>query len=304
MAGMALAGWLTGSTAPATPTPAEAPPEPVAAAAGGEAAGDPDASTPLPKNPYSSIVARNPFGLKPEPPPPEPPAPEPPPVSPTSLKLTGITTLLGGKRAMFVVEEPGKTNLVSDLVREGDWDTYITNLQVLSIDERAGAVRVMYGGKELALNFKEHGIKPPTSPLPAPGAPVPGLPARPGAIPARPATTVAGSGATMPPGFNLPQAGAVQPGVAQPAGIGNSPVAAGIRQIPSRPSRLGAAAPMVDAEAPPVMTPEQQVLTMKAQEVIARQQGVALPPTPPIPGVDFPPGVGGQNFPVPPVPGP
>lgn len=298
VAGAAFTGWLVWSAVPTAPSGAEESQASPEAPATGPSSDDGDSIATLPKNPYSSIVARNPFGLKPEPPPPEPPAPEPPPVSPSSLKLTGITTLLGGKRAMFVVEEPGKTNLVSDLVREGDWDTYITNLQVLSIDERAGSVRVMYGGKELALNFKEHGIKPPTSPLPVPGAPAPGAPGRPGTVPARATTTVAGAPPTLPPAFNMPQPGAIQPGA-----IGNTPAATGLRQVPSRPSRLGAPSAMVETETPPAFTPEQQVLAMKAQEIIARQQGVVLPPTPPVPGLDFPPAPGAQNVPVPPVPG-
>jgi hypothetical protein len=242
-----------------------------------------------PKNPYSAIVARNPFGLKPEPPPPEPPAPQPT-VSTTALKLTGVTTLLGGKRAMFVVEEPGKTNLVSDLVREGDWDTYITNLQVLKIDERAGAVNVVYGGKELALNFKDNGIKPPTgpAPVPVPGAGAPGVGGRPGAIPG------------APPPITV---GAVIPGapvnVSQPVTTGQ-PVGSGLRQVPSRPSRMPAGGMPTAAAEIPTMTPDQQALAMKAQEILARQQGVALPPTPPIPGIDFPPGPGAGGFPMPP----
>ncbi len=296
--GLALIGGTVWSAVPSVPGAAKDTEAGPAASATGPGLQDGGPSSPRPKNPYSSIVARNPFGLKPEPPPPEPPAPEPPPVSPNSLKLTGITTLLGGKRAMFVVEEPGKTNLVSDLVREGDWDTYITNLQVLSIDERAGSVRVMYGGKELALNFKEHGIKPPTSPLPVPGAPALGAPGRPGTVPGRATTTVVGAPPTLPPAFNMPQPGAVQP-----AGVGATPGATGLRQVPSRPSRLGAPSAMVETETPPAFSPEQQILAMKAQEIIARQQGVALPPTPPVPGLDFPPAPGVQNISVPPVPG-
>lgn len=238
------------------------------------------------KNPYFSIVARNPFGLKPEPPPPEPPPPQPT-VSPTALKLTGVTTLLGGKRAMFVVEEPGKSNIVSDLVREGDWDTYITNLQVLKIDERAGAVNVVYGGKELALNFKDNGIQPPAAPMPAPGVVVPGGANRPGVVSvSRPSTTVR----AMNPG------GAVNAGAAMYAG---QPGGSGLRQVPSRPSRLPAGG-QDDSDPALMMTPDQQALAMKAQEIIARQQGVSLPPTPPIPGIDFPPGPGAGGFPMPP----
>src|SRR4051812_47174959 len=64
---------------------------------------------PVDSNPYHAIVERNVFDLKP-PPPPTPPVTvtnTPPP----NVKLTGITTILGNKRALFMVQEasvPGK----------------------------------------------------------------------------------------------------------------------------------------------------------------------------------------------------
>lgn len=293
------AGFIAQAAAPAAPVPTEPegldPEDSAEAPAAVEGAG-PAVTPAAPKNPYSSIVVRNPFGLKPEPPPPEPPPPDAPAVTPSALKLTGITTLLGGKRAMFVVEEPGKTNLVSDLVREGDWDTYITNLQVLNIDARAGNVKVVYGGKELALNFKDNGIKPPTMPVPAPGAGGMqpggmGRPGNPGFVAPQPQPVAAG-------GFgNQPAAGAATTVVNPPGG-------SGLRQVPARPSRLGGVsqptAAVHSSDVQP-MSPEQQAISMKAQEIIARQQGVTLPPTPPIPGVDFPPAPGGST--PPPLPG-
>src|SRR4051812_46278295 len=52
---------------------------------------------------YDAIGARNLFDLKPPTPPPSPaPVIGPPP---PKVKLTGITTILGNKRALFLVQE-------------------------------------------------------------------------------------------------------------------------------------------------------------------------------------------------------
>ncbi|MHB9008995.1 MAG: hypothetical protein ACYDC1_18960 [Limisphaerales bacterium] len=208
-------------------------------------------------NPYQAIVARNPFGLR-SPPPPAPPPEVLPQVVPSALKLTGVTTLLGGKRAMFSLQEPGKTNVVSDLVREGDWDTMITNLQVLNIDERAGVVKVAFGGRDLELDFENNGIKPPAAPLLAGqpgGAPMPMVP---GFVPPRPGQR------PMPPGINS--------GINEPGG--------GIRQIPTRPNRMSSP---VESSVP-VLTPQQQLEVLREQEILGREAGVPMPPAPPVPG--------------------
>jgi hypothetical protein len=222
----------------------------VAAPARAEAEPDTNA-TPLAG--YQLIVDRNPFGLRTPPPPPV--ANTAAPVVASALKLTGITTLLGGKRAMFTVQEPGKTNLVSGLVREGDWDGVITNLQVLAIDERNGVVQVKYGGTELALNFDDNGIKPPAGPMP--GMPVPGL--------GRP---------SLPP-VPGPPAPMFQPGSGG-VSFNNSE---GYRRVPNRPNRLTPGAAGADAQ--PVLTPAQQLMAIQAQEELGRQQGVPMPPSPP-----------------------
>ncbi|MGC8743113.1 MAG: hypothetical protein ACP5T0_04455 [Verrucomicrobiia bacterium] len=136
---------------------------------------------------YGAIVRRNAFNLR-EPEPPKPP-PEPPPS--IKVNLTGITTILSGKRAFFLVQEQGKAP-ESKMLKEGERDGQI---EVISIDEVAGAVKVKIGDKERELTFKDDGIKPPTAPaapVPAvPGAPpVPGIPNLPSAIqPIHPSTT-------------------------------------------------------------------------------------------------------------------
>ena len=83
--------------------------------------------------PYHGIVERNVFNLKP--PPPAVP-PEPPPAPPPKIVLTGITTILDSKMALFKVAvpprppEPAKeeSRILSENQRDGD-------IEVLQIDE-------------------------------------------------------------------------------------------------------------------------------------------------------------------------
>ena len=231
---------------------------------------DPTATNDLP-TPYHAIVARNPFGLR-TPPPPAPVDAPAPSVTVSALKLTGVTTLLGGRRAMFAVQEPGKTNLFSDLVREGDFDSVITNLQVMKIDERAGVVQVVYGGKDLTLDFAANGIKPPVGP----------------AVPTGP-----------PPGSRGPGPPPVAVG-----GFNADPAA---RMIPPRPVRsteqvTPSSALMRGEQQAPVLTPEQQARLFQEQENVARAAGVPLPPSPMNAGSGGPPVPGGGIGP-PPLPG-
>lgn len=274
-----------------------------------DAVQSPDADTAKPaESPYQSIIARNAFGLRPPPPPTPPPDPTPQ-VTPSALKLTGITTLGGGKRAMFVLQEPNKPQVISDLVREGEKDTFITNLEVLSIDARAGVVRVVYGGKELSLNFQDNGLKAPVAPAQArPGTPQPGV-AVAGVQPGAP-------GSTTPSVFRPGTQPTVQPATgAFPPTTAQNP--SGMRSIPTRPTRLPASggtfvAPNVagaqDAQSTaPDISPEQQIQNMRAQQELLRRYGIPAPPLPPIPGEPNASQPGDvliqQPMPVPPAPG-
>jgi hypothetical protein len=271
----------------------------------------------MPESPYQAIITRNAFGLKTPPPPPPPPEQPAQQISPSALKLTGIITFLGGRRATFVLQEPGKPQINSDLVREGEKDGMITNLEVLQIDERAGLVRVAYAGKEMALDFVNNGLKPPA----APAGPAPGTPGAPGAVAGRPAPG-GQAGVVAGPQFTAAGPGGVQSAVRsayQPAGSSVSPAApsmlnsdssnpSGLRSIPVRPTRLSAGASTAIGAgttantletAQPTQPPEQQALLMRVQEEISRRQGMAFPPTPPIPGMDTatptgPPALPGQ----------
>jgi len=227
-----------------------------------------------PAHPYEVITRRNAFGLK-DPPAPAPPPkpPEQPPVNTSALKLTGITTLLG-KRAMFVLND-GRTNIVSDLVREGERDRFITNLEVLEIDADARAVKVIFGGQEMRLDFVNNGLRPPTNIVATPaGTQV--AAARPG-VPALPTPPTPG----QPPATPTFQAGNTA-FTATPAGA--------VRNLPARPSRLGgtvAGAPNPPgAEAPPEVPVEQQIQILREQHRVARELNIPLPPPPPAPGLD------------------
>jgi len=239
----------------------------------------------LPPNPYQAIIDRNPFGLKPPPLPPEPP--QPPAAAqapPSALKLSGITTLLSGKKAMFVLQEPGKPVVYSDLLREGEKDRAITNLEVLHIDERAGTVQVKFGGKDLAMDFKSNGLQIAVGPA----APPPGAPGGPGA------PTLARPGVPNP---NLPN-----PAVGGTASAGGfqSAGGSGLTTIPQRPTRLPSGSgttaggfasgtyggavgnPTQTAQnaqqQAPALPPAEQVRNLSDQYQRAAAQGVDLPP--------------------------
>ena len=192
-----------------------------------------------PGNPYLGIVERNAFGLKPPPPVVEPEVVKPPP---PKITLTGITTILGNKRALLRFTPPAKPGeppkeqgyTLAEGQREGD-------LEVLEIDEKAGTVKVSNYGTIATLDFENNGIKnpgggAPPGPVAPPGVPPgmrPGMPL-PGAMggampmPARPLRVPGTPGAAytpqQSPGAGLPLANpAVNPSVAaQPVGFGSA----------------------------------------------------------------------------------
>jgi hypothetical protein len=202
--------------------------------------------------PYTGIVDRNVFGLKPPTPVAPPTAPEPPP---GNITLTGITTILGNKRALLKVStpprppEPAKDENL--MLTEGQRDGAV---EVLEINEKAGSVKVNNGGQIATLTFDKNGAKAVSA---APG---------PGGIPAIPA----------------PNAGGLHPSVAN-----NN--AAMPRTIPTRNMRTeNASASQASSEGIPRMaeaaskiferqaqnvTPEEQTIMIEAQRMQLQQQG-------------------------------
>lgn len=137
-------------------------------------------------NPYQVIIDRNPFALKPIPPPPEPgpaavPTNAPPP---SEIKLTGITTLLGPPQVFLqLVNAQTKKPEYPPPMQVGDKQM---DVEVLSIDPEAGTVRIKQGDAETTLDFEKNGIKSAVAGGPA-VPPVPGVaplavPPPPGAI--------------------------------------------------------------------------------------------------------------------------
>ena len=247
---------------------------------------------------YQLILERNPFSLKDPPPPPAAPAPSNPPPVEVNLKFSGISLTSAGKYAYFVVPPtPGKnTNTLYWKISEGDRQG---DVEVLSINYEEGEVTVKNAGQQVVLTLKENAPEP-TGPAMVPAAPG----ARPGARRppgARPAVPVPTRSARTP-------SAAVR--TTQPSRVGGSSVVApgagsARRVIPSTsrnvqsplnaprnpgsvsysrtvPARQVRTAP---AQAEPV-DPAMQWLLLKAQEEQARSEGIALPPTPPVPGVE------------------
>lgn len=141
------------------------------------------ASSDTSTSPYDAIVQRNVFGLKPPSPPEEN---TPPPEPPSKITLSGITTMLGNKRALLSVQIPNKpaeNYILSEGQRDGE-------IEVLQIDEHAGTVKVMNHGVEQLLDFKTDGAKPqPAAAVAAVPPPAPGL-TRPPGVPPPPVRTI------------------------------------------------------------------------------------------------------------------
>jgi hypothetical protein len=151
---------------------------------------------------YQVIIDRNPFGLKPAPP---PPTNTPPVVTQPKdeILLTGIASI-GSVRAYFMTKAP-----------QGKEPDYYS----LGVDEKKD---------DLEVTFASHGPKPPATPsAPAPGAQPPGTPRVPGALPGVASLNLPGSPATASSATTV----RTMDGTGRTAGAGR------IRTIPSRSVR-------------------------------------------------------------------
>jgi hypothetical protein len=113
-------------------------------------------------DPYTTIYQRNVFHLRP------PPAAAPVELPRTPLpriRLTGITTILPGKRALLKVELPGKpaNQAQSYILTEGQ---KAGALEVLKINEKTSLVTVAYSGTITNLTFEK--LTPTASPATSP----------------------------------------------------------------------------------------------------------------------------------------
>lgn len=108
-------------------------------------------------NPYKLISERNLFALRPST---AGPSVAPPNVPSSTIVLTGITTVLGEKRAFLEVTPPAKppapTKEISCILTEGEREGTI---EVLKIDAKAGSVEVSENGTVTTLTFEKNGRK-------------------------------------------------------------------------------------------------------------------------------------------------
>jgi hypothetical protein len=246
-------------------------------------------------NRYQVIIDRNPFGLRPIPPPPQPKVEEAPAPPPPDIKLTGITTLLGTPRAMLQVEDKQTKKFSFPTIAQGDTEGAIT---VLEIDTESMRVRIRNGEAETTLDFKNNGVQPGKGGAVAavPGVPHPaGAPGVPmGVVP--PAPGAAGTPANFAPGRSAIVAGGATAAVTPNPGV--NPLAAnsygGLPQRQLRTDSLsivggGAGgsqynpnAPAVPQQQPPISRDEAEA-RIEAQRRILEQQGSTisriLPPT-------------------------
>jgi hypothetical protein len=136
------------------------------------AAAAPSANSEVRANPYTGIVDRNPFGLKPPPPPPVETVEEPP-TPPPNVKLTGLSNLFSRKALLEITEvqaplrpgqppAPGAT-VNRPILAEGE---AMFGVEVLAIDLEKSIVRIRNGGKESDLTFEVP--KPSAGGAPAP----------------------------------------------------------------------------------------------------------------------------------------
>ncbi len=246
-------------------------------------------------NPYQKIPEQNVFRLKPPPP---PPSEEPPKIPTPKITLTGISTF-GKKRAWLKTppppvkpgEQPKGEQFYSLGVGERDGE-----MEMLEIDEQAGAVKVKYAGTEVALNFVDNGAKPSVAPaLPMPGQAIP----QPGGVMPLPVPTVQ-------PNPNLPGARPLPTRTLRlptPAGgptgynpgTGYTPVSTGTYIPPATAPTVALpsfnmSTPAATAPAPPAqqheqLTAEQQMVLMEIQ----REQNRNNPVFPPMPATPLSP---------------
>jgi hypothetical protein len=221
---------------------------------------------------YQVIPERNAFGL--QPPPQTTPTATPPPVP--KITLTGITTILGNKRALMKVApvglKPGETNKeISLILTEGQSEAEV---EVLQIDEKVGSVKVNNAGTLMLLTFDKDGAKLPATSLPLP-VPAPGSGVGPtqGLVPANP-YRLSGRG-FRDQTQNLP--GALVAGTSGLSGAGAGPVA-GVPVLTGMTPSPSQNQPVAQQD----LTAEQQALMIEVQRQVNANNpaGSLLPPTP------------------------
>jgi hypothetical protein len=232
-----------------------------------------------PGNPYSGIIERNVFALKPPPP---PPSDLPPVAPPQKIVLTGIVKAFGKKQVFFKTpmsakpgEAPKETSFIlSEGERAGD-------IEVLEINERAGTVKFKNHGQPDDRSLEKDGMKPTGGGGPGvlPAVPVAGLQG--GGVPGM---GVPGGGAALTPVPTLGGGGAATiqrplrvptPGVSGPQGFSAPP---NIHANPGANTQIQ----------PKTLPPEEQVVLIEINRKLTEAQ-VANGEAPPLPPTLFAP---------------
>jgi len=233
-------------------------------------------------NPYvHPITNRNLFSLK-APTRPEDNLPPAPPPNIPKIQFVGITTIMGGKRAILRVPQParppepaGERSLM--LTENGPSEE---GVKVLEINIAAGSVKINNHGLIQTLDLENDAPKSAPARAPGAGIPVPGQnPA--GAIPV-PRVSSSGSPAGGFASFARPVRGAsaaASGGVvgAGPSGIANVSAAAAVPASGGGWSGPGLSG---GGQANPGMSPEEQQVIIEANRVTDPDQAPILPPTP------------------------
>lgn len=221
---------------------------------------------------YQGISERNAFGLKPPAQPrievKAPPLPK--------LILTGITTILGDKRALMKAEPPGAkagdhskelSLILTEGQREGD-------IEVLQIDENAGSVKVNNSGTVMTLTFDKDGPKPPNTPPP-------GLPST---AATRPPTSVT----NFPTHHHSFGRGGDSRMRSLPTRTPRPPSGG-----PASPAAAGAASSPAADQASGTLSPQEEAILQEVQRELSKgKQNAAA--TPPVPGLPTGAAVGGS----------
>ena len=216
-------------------------------------------------NPYvSTITNRNLFSLK-APVDPMSLVPQAPPPALPGVKLAGITTLLGGKRAILRVARPARPQLPAgeDSLMLAEGAPEESGIKVLEIDIAAATVRISNNGSQQTLDLEKDAPK--SAPAPAP--------------PAIPALGQPGSAIPVPQPAPAPGGGV--PSVARPIrGAGPSAAGGNAMGIPGA-GPAGIAAPQ--PEQPLFQTADEQEVLIELERDRTRDAVAAgeMPPLPP-----------------------
>ena len=221
---------------------------------------------------FQVIVDRNPFNLQPPPPPAPPKVEEEPEEEEISLKeldliLAGVSAKNGRKRAWLSMTLP-PTQPEQDPVERffglgvGEQQNGVT---IKSIESN-GDVEILYSGASELLTFESHGFKNKKKPKAKPKPKTNVRTARTtGSKPTR--TVTARTGSARNTTTRTPTSGG------RAAGANRSGVNTGTRAVPTRPVRT---------QPRPQVSREETMTIIQTQRALAEEQGIQLPPLPPI----------------------